>query len=225
MNLLEDLYSDILINERLAQINISSDMIQKALNKEYKAYRERMMKLHPEKTITFPKQQNDERVMKNILALVYDQDTTFERIIDNYIKTEDINQLQKAVAMTDQRWRYNISKSEESWFFRIQPLNLAFMSILKRIGLLNFPIRYNEEGWPQYPKHLLNKFIAMNILEQRIKAKTITPEQKATIDSVIFDEQTANMIKQDIQEYIKRTQTNVSNETEESAESETDQQE
>jgi hypothetical protein len=180
-------------------------MVQQELEKEYEIYRQRIKKLYPKKQITFPKQQNDERVLKNVLALVKDQDVSATYMINNFIKSGDVNRLKKAIVMSDQAWKNNMNRSEMSWFMKNQPLNMAFINIIKGLGLTNFPVKVNEKGWPEYPKHLLNKFVVMNILEQMIKAGTITPDQKDTIDNLLFDEATKKVIEKEINDYRTRT--------------------
>ena len=205
MNLLEDMYAEVRLNEKLADINVSSERIQSQLEKEYAAYRARIGKLHPHKKINFPNQQNDEAVVKRVLSLVQDQDTSFTYIFNNFIKTGDKNKLKMGIGVADQRWKHNILNRELGWDFKNQPLNLAIFNIMKKVGLTNFPVKMNSEGWPTYPKHLLNKYVAMNILEQMIRDKQITPEQKDFIDNVLFDDNTKSLIQGDIDEHRKRT--------------------
>lgn len=209
MKLLEECYADVLLNERLKNININPIDIKKELDREYAAYMQREgstgSKVSPEK---FKAQGEEENVIKTVLTLMPFYDDIYKRIIEKF-KTNPA-ELRKAFALTDKRWQNSINTSVPKNFLQKQPANLTLINLLNKLFASNVrvPVMYNEEGFPVYPYHLINKFLAMNILEEMVVTKQIDDKLKKFIESIIFDERTRKAIEKEIDAYMQRTKNN-----------------
>jgi len=207
MKLLEDAYEEIILTEKLAKRNITSASINKALSKEYAAYNERVKKLNPNKEVIRSVEKDDERVIKEVLATLLALDTRYTAIFNNPDIVNDSNRLKKALDLTHLSWKNSIQSSgAASYFFNKQPVNLALLDLLQEMGLKYVITKTNEQGWPVYPIHFLDKFIAMNVIDDLVKRRVLSQKQKNIIDKYLFISGGANIeLSKEIEEYLKQT--------------------
>jgi hypothetical protein len=213
MQLLEDCYNEIILNERLKVLNINPNIIKNELNKQYKEYQQREKKtgykIAKEKEGWYQPQENEEIIIKQVLSLMPYFDDVYKNIIEKY-KT-DFSGLKKAFVLTDRKWQNAINTMVPKSFLQKQPANLTLINFLNNMmsSDVRIPIKYTEAGFPVYPYHMINKFLAMNILEEMYTKKQIDNTLKKQIENIIFDEETKKVIGKEVDEYMQRTSKSV----------------
>tara|TARA_R110000822_G_scaffold309995_1_gene440890 strand:+ start:1811 stop:2608 length:798 start_codon:yes stop_codon:yes gene_type:complete len=217
MNTLEESYDQIRLNEsiaapvlmeRLGNVANLSGLIQQELTQEYEKYRKRNEGMQTSKKkheVFFPDQQNDEAFIKDVLGTLQSLQDRYGWALNHFVKTKNKGNLKKALAGLDQSWKSYISGQALSMPFKIQPLNLALFNVIQKMGMTNFPVAINEEGWPVYPKHLIHKFVAMDVLEGMVQNKEIDPKQKEFVDNVLFRDASSDQLKDEVENYFQRT--------------------
>jgi hypothetical protein len=217
MNTLEESYDQIRLNEsvanavlteRLEDVANLSGLIQKELAQEYENYRGRNAGMQTSKKkheVFFPNQQRDEAFIKDVLGTIQSLQTRYGDALKYFVKTKNKTKVKHALAGIDQSWKNYITTSQNSMPFKIQPLNLALFNVIKKMGMSNFPVGVNNEGWPVYPKHLIHKFVAMDVVEEMLQNKEIDTKQKDFIDDLLFRGASSDQLKDEVENYFQRT--------------------
>jgi hypothetical protein len=222
MELLEDCYKEILINERLRNVDIDPNFIEKELVKQYMEYRRRHKrntggKIPIEVSGRFQPQEGEANTIKAVLSVLphYDKKYTEDilRLKDNLPKLRD-SLAQTAVIFKNAL--YSNFKTTKN-FLQKQAANIALINILNKQlfpkeSNVRIPIRYNEMGNPIYPYHLLHIFLIMNVLDELYKNKQIDEKVKTFVETIIFDEEAKSQIGKEIDRYYKQQTIPLTNE-------------
>lgn len=204
MQLLEDTYQTVLLNEKLITINMGIAKIKRILSEEYAKWRSRYGKIPVEKMKQFEVTQEDINIIAAILPVLYAYDKRYNEIFSNI----DFKKLEKQLAATDLSWQNFVMSRIPMFFKNKQPANLALVRLVREMGLA-VPVAKTtdpETGMltehPVYPLHLLHKYIQMNILE---KNPNMSSDKKDIIEKLVFDDRTRSQIQTDIDAYNTRT--------------------
>lgn len=203
--LLEEQYELVILDEKLKKINLNPNFIKKELEKQYAEYRQREGKIPQDKAGWYMPKDEEELIIKKVLAFTPAFDADYQRVFDRF--KNDYIGLRKALHTIDARWKSATSGAIPSGFMQKQPANITLITLLNNMleSGVKIPVHYNEQGFPVYPYHLVNKFLAMNILEQMTKSGKINPKLKSQIENIIFDDIARKQIGKEINEYIQRT--------------------
>lgn len=204
MKLLEDVYNEVIVNEKLKRINLNPTAIRQKLERQYKEAGRQ------QGNISYKPRANEEFIVADILKVLSAIDNNYENAFISF-KTNP-NKFKNIIINLDNNWHTYYNNVLQQYLR--QASKLVFLDLLKEMGI-NIPIRPNEAGNPVYPFHLINRYMQMNILEQMIKSKKIDPATKEAIEGIIFDQPTKSQIQRDIDEYTKRTNVTIKSEPEE----------
>jgi len=203
--LLEEQYEMVILDEKLKKVNLNPNFIKRELEKEYAEYRQREGKIPQDKAGWYMPKDEEEMIIKKVLAFTPAFDEDYQRAFDRF--KNDYVGLRRALHTIDKRWKSATSSTIPSGFMQKQPANITLINLLNNMlaSGVKIPVHYNEQGFPVYPYHLVNKFLAMNVLEQMTKSGQINPKLKGQIENIIFDEVARKQIGKEIDEYIQRT--------------------
>jgi hypothetical protein len=190
MQHLDDVYNEIIINEKLKVINLDPDMVRQELEKQYSASGQQS------DNISYKKRFNEENEVVNILNNLYSFDQRYTKAFLKF--KENPKLLTKEIVMIDNNWKmFNEGTLQR---YLKQASKLVFINLLNKMGL-NIKVDVNEFGYPVYKLHFLHRFIQMNILSQLFNNKMIDAETKSKIESIIFDNNTRSQLEKEIKKY------------------------
>lgn len=190
MILLEDVYNEVILDEKLKRINLNPDEIRQELEQQYATTGK------ANQNISYKRRQNEENEVITILNALYDFDRRYENAFLKFKTNPKL--LTKEIAMIDNNWKtFNQGTLQQ---YLKQASKLVFINILRKMGL-DIEVRTNPEGQPVYSLHLIHRYIQMKILAQLIQHKLIDEETKAQIENIIFDEATRSQLGDVLKKY------------------------
>jgi hypothetical protein len=190
MTHLEKLYDQVILTEKLRVLNLTPDIIEKELNKQYPETAKQF------NNVSYKPREDDKKNILELLQWVSHMDKSYTSAFLKY-KTNP-NMLKKVILNTDFQWKNFYNKLPR------QASNLVIIKLLAKMGL-KIDVTYNDAGLPVYKLHLLNRYIQMNILKQLAKHKEIDDDTKKQLESIIFDETTQKQLKSEIENYYKES--------------------
>jgi hypothetical protein len=190
MRLLEDVYEELILDEKLRRINLDPETIRKELDQQYATTGK------TNKNISYKRRNNEENEVINILNALYDFDRRYENAFLKFKTNPKL--LTKEIAMIDNNWKtFNQGTLQR---YLKQASKLVFLNILRKMDL-DIEVHTNPEGQPVYALHLLHRYIQMKILSQLLQHKLIDAATKAQIENIIFDEATRSQLGNVLKKY------------------------
>ena len=194
MKRLEELYTDVLINEALRKFNLSDRDVRTLLDKAYAEVNQRNPNSKRQK-----RREGEESPLKPILLSLYNLQNDYKDIFLSFAKNPE--QSLKAIIQKDKFWDGAGGANDHMQIWLRQGGKLVFGDILKNLGLNNYTVEQTVTGHPVYKFHLLHKYIQMNVLTDLVRAKKIDQDTKKNIEGIVFNEYTKRQFINEINNY------------------------